>query len=244
MKLGALHRPPPPHRLTAGLSLVGTYQPRDTVDYYSALNLDGSDALGNDRLSNCVECAFLRLAQARWHRLAPSDPWVPTEALATALYGQWSDYPAQDIGTDTVEAANQWLAHGIWIKPNLLDIGPLVNVGVDHVRAATDIAEGCVLILSLHGGDETAEIWGPVTPGAEVIGAHAVCCLGYDFSGMWVATWGRMMLLTPEGLAARFLDCLCPISRLVTDTHGLAPNGQSWGTIVSDLNAIERAPNA
>lgn len=246
MKLGAIHRAPSPSRLRAGAAMLSTCMPRAAVDYFGDLVLDGSTPLGNDRVGCCVPAAAVRLAQARWKRIAGED-YGPTEEQVITLYEAWAGYdpanPATDVGTDVVAGMDAWLSSGIWIKPRLLlDIGPWVAVDIGNilkVRAAVDYAVGALFTLNLVDGDtDGRDTWDCVREPAPRIGGHEVCCLGYDPDGFQVVTWGRVVTITTQGLLQRLQAVSVPISRLITDTHGLTADGQTWDQLIATISSL------
>lgn len=245
MKLGAIHRPTPPNRIRAGLAALSGYKARATVDYMEGLTFDGRNPLGNDTLENCVPCAFLRLAQARWKRIS-GDDIDPQRAWAVGLYSAWTGYmpdtPDSDKGADVLDAMAQWGRLGIYVRPGLMDIGPWFAVPVlsqARVRAAIDIGVGCLLTLQLFEGDIDTSLWGIVASGAAELGAHEVTALAYDPESISVITWGRVVRIDILGLADRLLAVQVPLSRLVTDAAGLSGNGETWAQLIADMGTID-----
>lgn len=238
-RLGAIPAPAPGHvpALAQRVALARLDRParvawHDGVDF-----TDGAgqpDALGNDRVGDCVPVAALRCAQMRMRHALHAE-WRPTGEAALGLYRRWAGWdgtPYTDQGTDTAAAMAAWVREGIWIDAQLLDCGWWLTVDPHdqiHVEAAMAWFGPVQATFALPRGVETAANAWDVTGTGDAWrlnswGAHRVAVSGYDADGTrTVVSWGETFLVTPSFWAAYAVG----VDVMVAPSTWLDPRGVS-----------------
>jgi hypothetical protein len=256
-RLGLRHAPRAPSRvLGAALSVLSAPA---AVDWFTAaekqtgVTICDGDALGNDTLSNCVPCGALRYEQIV-RAIAKGDARSPTAAMATALYSRWSSWPAQDVGTDSAQAAILWATKGLqWDAQDedVPSVMPLNAALADHLRAAVAslgpiqldfampaawqsiigraISEGHDITLSSIAGS-----WGQ--PGTW--GNHRMCAAQYDAQCLYAVSWGLKVRITWDAVARYALAAWACVSRSWLDVTGASPAGLDLDTLAAEATAL------
>ncbi|CAH2603237.1 conserved protein of unknown function [Rhodovastum atsumiense] len=243
-RLGLVHRPHPALPRLGAQAGPLRLRPPPACDWHRAISLDG-DALGNDRLGNCVPCAALRAIQIR-RGVVAGDRRRPTEAAALALYRAWAGYDgtaATDLGTPSDMAAALWARDGIAWGAQWEDVPAIAWIDPgrpEQLRGAVAFLGPVQLDLALPRSAAGAALWevgeGPDgSPGSW--GAHRVCVGRYDADHCWCITWGREQPMSWSFLARYGLNCEATVSRSWLDTLGVSPQGL-------DLATLERASRA
>ena len=226
-RLGAIHRPAPEGvpRLAAVVPDM-QMRPVPSIDHYGWLDLTGEDGLpdplGNLAAGCCVPAAAFRSLQIKrsfgWH-----DKWKPTAAQVLAAYAAWSDYPAQDIGTDTARACAAWQREGLVIQTGTPTRSPVQDVPVwvsldpqdpDELRLAIQWFGAVELTFRVPVTAQDAEAWYEPPPGTAEWGLHRVACGAYDPDGLNVISWGKLYRVSPAFEAARLVAADAMISRI------------------------------
>jgi hypothetical protein len=255
--LGLIHAPRAPSR-ALGAALGGVCPPASadwftTAEKRTGVAICDGDALGNDTLSNCVPCGALRYEQIV-RAIAKGDARRPTADMAKALYSRWSSWPAQDIGTDSAEAAILWATKGLKWDEQDEDVPSVVPVNAalgDHLRAAVVSLGPIQLDLAMpsawrsvitraisEGHDVTlssiAGSWGQ--PGSW--GNHRMCAAQYDAQCVGAVSWGLKVRITWDAVARYALAAWVCVSRSWLDVAGLSPAGLDFPALAAEAQAL------
>lgn len=249
-------RDPTPHplarRLSASLALSDLMKHTPaSIDYHAALKLGSSapDALGNDRIGDCVEAGYLRQVQLR-EANAMGSSWKPTADLAKGLYQKWSGWDPStglpDDGTDLAIAQKIAAQQGIDIGIDL-DVVMPVTVGLDPGELNTctwlygSVGFCWALPSYLLAGDgvDPTKRWdvspeGLSSPGAKPgsAGGHYTPSGAYDGTCRRIITWGFDVEVTPAFEAAYLVVATGQLSRRWFNTLGVDPPGFDWNQAV------------
>jgi hypothetical protein len=249
MKLGAIHTPAPADLLPLArrVNLAKLYVPI-CVDWLRHRPADGN-ALGNDRLGNCVPCAQLRAIELR-QAVAWDDTWAPSEAEAVGLYQALTGFdPATglpDDGTDTGAAMAAWGKTGIRVNNQVLDIvgwAPVDPKDDGAIARALEHFGPCQVTLALPQAAQDTTTWskapgdGPSWEPASW-GYHRVC-LGAAYEAEFIVrSWGRDVGIHPEWWARYAVAVDATLSRDWLNAMGGAPDGLDWDQLAADMQAL------
>jgi hypothetical protein len=234
--LGLIHDPHPGlPRLGAALGLATRATPAG-ADWHRYIDLTDCDPLGNDTVSNCVECAALRTVQIT-RAVAADDHRKPSRDQAMSLYGAWSDYPAQDNGTSSADAARLWSSKGIAWGDQFEDVPVIGSIEPGHIKAAIAWLGPVQVDLDMPDSAQGADSW-VVGSAPGSWGAHRVCVGRYSPASYWCISWGREFMLTPEFLAKYWLNSEACASRSFLDCRGVSPAGDVWDSLTAAMSAL------
>jgi hypothetical protein len=209
----------------------------------------------NDRLGCCVVSGIaghtVGVETGNADRL-----FIPTDAQILANYEAISGYnpndPSTDQGCNEGDAINWYLQHGF---PN--GTKPLGAIYVDATNAKL-VAQcqwlfentifGIELPDSYLENIKDAFIWRSDTPnpcnGHCIVGVDVVNWGGTGDSGLLIATWGLLGLMTFDAIAELAvyanggeLHCLITPDQLARGQNR-APNGFDWAALISDFDSL------
>lgn len=251
MKLGALHRPPPPsirplsERASLHLMSVPT-----SADWYIKCPPDG-DPLGNDEYGNCVPVYRLRQVE-RWRANAHGDAWMPNRDMALRDYAALTGFDAAtgkpDNGTDVPIAMGAWASKGIHILDQSLSMIRWATVDPandDHLAIAIAHLGGVGITLALPEAlmspanwaqpPGSTPDWAPLSAG----GYHRVGVGAFDGQERRCDTWGMVLTLHP-GNWSRYVVAVDAAVSMTDwlDTTGLAPAHLDLEALDGDLKAV------
>jgi hypothetical protein len=244
--LGANHRPAPPAiRPLATRARLSLLTPPRTCDWTTTCPADGN-ALGNDRLSNCVAIAELQAATIR-RAAAWQDTRRPTEADAIALYSRDAGYDAVtgtgDDGTDTAAAMAAWCSEGVPISEQDNDIVAWASIDPadwDHLRLGIAHTGPAQATLALPDAARDTETWNRA-PGSGTGGEpggwgnHRVVLVGYDGATLICWTWGKRVLIHPEWWSRYRLAVDASLSWMWLDRLGTDPMRLDRPALADDM---------
>jgi hypothetical protein len=180
--------------------------------------------LGNDRMGDCVlvsaahyQIGYEAVEHGYWPRVV--------ERLVTDLY--WRLTGGQDTGLYMLETANYWRKTGLPIggrNERIAAYGAISPKDPETIRATCaarlGLWLGLALPLTAQAQFNAGKVWTVVGGGAGwnarpySWGGHAVRCLGYTPSCLYVATWGKVQKLSWAFLFAYCDECMGVIDSL------------------------------
>lgn len=187
----------------------------------------------NNIMGNCT-CAALghvdQAAAAQTHRLSTF-----TDELVIAGYSAIGGYPEHDNGASCRDALRYYrrtgeLEHYVRLDADRQQIETAVNL-------CGGVYVGCDLPLSA----QRQAVWdvGPNGGAGEYArrswGGHAMALLGYDRTGVWFVTWGRVRRATWPFVLTYCDEFWVCISDLWTDPGQLTPGGFDLERLRADV---------
>jgi hypothetical protein len=209
----------------------------------------------NDRLGCCVIAGGYHDVGLWTGNASGESPFCATDADIISDYGAIGGYvdgdPSTDNGCDEQTALQYWCSSGF---ANGTKLGAFV--GVDATRAL-DVATAVWLFETVFLGIELPDAWiapfpsasgfvWDVAGGANPQNGHCVVVVGYDSSGVQIATWGLVGTITWAALAkyasppsgGELYALLSP-----DEVSGAAaPNGFDFATLQADLSKLGTEP--
>jgi hypothetical protein len=187
--------------------------------------------LDNDRLGDCT-CAGILHARQLW-RAAAGVTYLPTNAEVDALYQNFGYDPA-DPSTDQGAVETDVLK--FCQKTGFADgdkLGPVVALDVgdsDQLRYTIWQLAVAYMGVALPISAQTQSVWDVVKLSPKLIapgswGLHCIIAVDYGPEGVWVVTWGKLMLMTWSFWAAYIDETYAIASDDFINAQGQTPLG-------------------
>ncbi len=224
--------------------------PPDSVDYTAKVTqpwgMDLNDSLGDCVLAAAAHCEMAWTANG-------TGLYVPPDADVLSAYEAVGGYipgdPSTDQGTDPLSALTYWRDTGIsghkigaWVQPDPtkqnelmtgLDLFVCLYLGMQLPDAVLPTTDGPLPQWVVPPGQESSPQWQP-----DPENGHMVMACKYDQSGLYVVTWGQVVLMS-WAFAALFCDeAYVILSPDVLNGSGIAPSGFDLATLRSDLALV------
>lgn len=186
-----------------------------------------------------------------WTADAGGPEITPSDADILAAYSAVSGYNpatgANDTGAVELDVLNYWRQTGI-AGHQIGAYAELKNFR-NHwlVRKTTYQFEGLYIGVQLPKCVEGASTWrvpyygpwGDGEPGSW--GGHAVPVVGYDKRGLWVVTWGELLLMTWAFWSVYVDEAYAIVSKDQLNSNGVSPLGVDYATMLQKLTAVTTA---
>lgn len=243
MRLGLIYRPCV--QLPRIATVLDTLpEPPPAVNWLSLIPMDG-DALGNDDVGDCVECAALRGIQIQ-RAVVAGDNRKPTKEEALELYSNWSGWDGTqgtDLGTASDVAADKWGSKGIAWGPYFEDVPALALINpqnIQHMKQAIASLGPIQIDMRLPIGWQTeANLWAPCSGQNNATwGYHRTCAARYDSSGLYIVTWGTMRMLPWDAVLGYVVDAYAVATRSWLGVDGRGPTGLTYDGLVQTLKEV------
>lgn len=238
-KLAPQHDPRVPH-LSKHMMLAKAAPSADWTKAVKAFSM-----LANERAGDCTAVGCLNLLRV-WYANNGFD-YEPTDDDALALYAATSNYPKEDNGAVESLVLKHWRENGI-VTPFGTDrilYAALNHLDLNELKLSIQLFGGCYLGIALPITAQTQDdIWSVVPDASDEIaapgtwGGHCVVALAYDPQFVTIATWGKLMKVTP-GFLQKYLDeSWAVISNDWLANSGVSPSGLNWAGLQADLAQI------
>ena len=240
-KLAPQHDPRVPH-LSKHMKMM---QPAPAVDWTKPVK--AFSMLANDRAGDCTAVGCLNLLRT-WYANNGFD-YEPTDNDALSLYSATSDYPKEDNGAVEATVLKYWSQHGIQTPfgTDRIAYAALNHLDLNELKLSIQLFGGCYLGVALPLTAQTQdEIWDVVPEASDEIaapgtwGGHCVVALAYDPDYVIVATWGKLLKVTPAFLQKYLDESWSVISNDWLANSGISPSGLNMAGLRADLAAITR----
>jgi hypothetical protein len=237
-KLAARHDPRVPH-LFKHMMLAKAAPSADWTKAVKAFSM-----LANERAGDCTAVGCLNLLRT-WYANNGFD-YEPTDDDALALYAATSNYPKEDCGAVEANVLKHWHDNGI-VTPFGTDrilYASLNHLDLNELKLSVELFGGCYLGIALPLTAQTQEIWDVVPDAPDEIaapgtwGGHCVVALAYDHDHVIVATWGKLLKVTPAFLQKYLDESWSVISTNWLADSGVSPSGLNWAGLEADLSSI------
>lgn len=211
-----------------------------TCDWSSGITDWGM--MQNDVLGDCTIAACGHAMQT-WSA-ATGPEFTATDDQVVSYYSQWCGYvpgnSATDQGGIELDVLNRWRSEGFLGNKLIAYADPDPGNG-EHIRQAVANFGGVYLGVALPTSAAGRDEWIPLGL-AGSWGGHAVFANKYDEQGLWVVTWGKLLLATWDFILGkdkygnRYCDeAHCLLSQMWLDR---APSAFKLGDLQSDLAAV------
>lgn len=242
VRLGRLPSAPPAHvpKLADYLLAHAFAAVPDKVDWTPKARASLGRMFANDRLGDCVVAGSAHALGVWSANDSDSGGEVqPADGEVIAAYQEWCG--PGDNGCYIPVVLDRLVRDGLRVngQPHKL-AGYAAIEGRDAVTVKVAMALfGCVKLgLNLPAEWTQAAVWDITT--SSIVGGHDVTGVGYDARGVYVASWGRVYLLTWRALAdRRFVDeCYVMLSPDWSNNDQLAPSGVNVPALVDALRVF------
>jgi hypothetical protein len=241
-----------PHFFLRDYLRPGAISAPSACDYSAAAATSLGDIYLNQQLGDCVIAAGYHMLGVETGNAG--DLFIANDAQIIADYSAIGGYnpnnPSSDQGCDEVTALNYWCNKGF------ADGSKLYGWLAADASSKLEIQSAIYLFENLIITMELPDQWiTPTTPTAsgftwDVDGpsdqnnGHCVTGIGYNPSGVKIATWGLLGVLTYEAIAQYCTQANSGGLYVVLTPDQLArgqakaPNGVDWATLIQDFNAM------
>ena len=231
MKLGRKPYVFKPGELRLGTFLTRSVFPRVPATFKWSSCVSSWPVLANDTTSDCTLAGILHLRQL-W-RAAAGIAYTPTAVEALTLYAALGYNPA-DPSTDGGEVESDVLTY--CQKTGFADgskIGAFLQLqtgNVNHLKYAIWQLGGAYLGVSLPLSAQTQDVWDVVRGPQSLVapntwGGHCVVAVDYDLRGIWIVSWGKLILVTWRFWSAYFEENWGIVSADFLNRQGETPLG-------------------
>lgn len=249
----------PPHpeethpRLHLGANAAPTLPaPPDQVDWHTSI-FDWP-LYGNATWGDCVEAeighheeVFSTYGGGRLVEVSDSDVIDAYTALTgfDPNAGPPGNNPT-DQGTNIQDALGYWLRTGI--AGHRIDAFASVDVAnLDLVKNAVALLGSLSIGINLPQSAEdqfnAGHAWDVVADDGGILGGHCVAIVGYDASGLYAVTWGKVQRLTYAFWRTYVEEAWSPISREWVNAMGVDPEGVGLYGLGQDFAELTGQPN-
>jgi hypothetical protein len=201
--------------------------------------------LGNDTVGDCVIAAGGHSEEvADFYGLARPAIQVTTDstlAYYSAITGYDPSDPNSDQGTDLPTFLSYWRKHGLW-GDALSAYTAFDPKKPDDWRAVIDYFGvaffGAWLPAKVVTALESGSVvdWNTTSDPLTYDAGHGIAGMGYDATGVWVATWGQFIHMT-WAFAAKYVDeAYAPL--LPSWASGKEPNALNVAQLEADAATI------
>jgi hypothetical protein len=227
--------------------------PPESVDYSTPAIASLSLVYMNDSLGDCVIAGGYHLVGV-WTGNATGSPFIATDDQILADYsaiGGYTGDPSTDQGCNEQTALAYWRDTGFADGSKLAGWVGLDATSSDECKAAINLFEDCLLGIELP--DEWIQpfpsssgfVW-DVAGDANPNNGHCVVVVGYDSTGVQIATWGLIGTITWAALAKYCSPSSGGEIYALLDPDevapgALAPNGFDLACLQADLAALTPA---
>jgi hypothetical protein len=160
-----------------------------------------------------------------------------SEVLST--YNDWKAGPG-DSGCDIPTVLDNWKSQGISVNGTrkLLD-GYVAGDWTDplQTKVGLNVFGGGKIGIALPQDWTSNAVWDITN--SPIVGGHDVCPVKYDSQGVYVASWGRLYLITWRAWVSRnwLEELYFLLAPQWYNNDKLAPNGIDKGTLMQDITA-------
>ncbi len=204
---------------------------------------------GNDTVGDCT-CAGIANIFVGDLKAAYGADWDPTTRQVLALYSAITGYDPSDPSTDKGAVIEDVLAyvlkHG-FMGRHLVGSVAVAPSNVANVKRSIDwfgaLDIGVMLPLAWQGASEWDGAPGGNMSGpwqAASWGGHCVVAEKYDDKGLYVWTWGELMLLTWAAVAS-YVETIDAVIAAAWIKAGRCPDGLSLATLEARMAALKEA---
>jgi hypothetical protein len=237
MKLGRLPYVYDPTTPKLGTFLTRSVFPRVPDTFKWSPYIKNWPVLANDTTSDCTLAGILHLRQL-W-RAAAGITYTPTAAEALELYGRLGYDPSKTDAsgynpTDTGEVESDVLKYcrntGFADGTKISAFLELQRGNAMHLKYAIWQLGGAYLGVSLPLSAQTQEVWDVVRGPQNIVapnswGGHCVVGVDFDLRGIWVVSWGKLILVTWRFWTAYFEENWGIVSSDFLNRQGKTPLG-------------------
>lgn len=197
-------QPARPHLKLSPVLEEAREQDRIAASPPSALYADSSltwDMYGNDQWGDCVEAGYGHLVnQVTFY--GSGVEFKPTTGDVLGIYSAITGFNPDDPNTDQGTYTQDALAYA---RKTGLDGHKVVAYAAVDVANATEVKQALALfgqlLVGLNFPDSAMDQFNAgrdwdVVKGAKNEGGHCVLIVGYDETGLWLVTWGKLIRMT------------------------------------------------
>ena len=249
MKLGRIR---PKHRskihLAKYVDLAKLPTPPPSVDYATKASMAIDEVYLNDQLGDCVIAGGYHLVGV-WTGNATGSAFIASDEQIKRDYAAIGGYvdgdPSTDQGCNEQDALKYWIEFGYADGSKLAAWAGVDATNVGQVMMAAYLFEDLMLGIELPDAwlsDFSMPVWdaaGPANPN----NGHCVVVVGYDGSGVQIATWGMIKTITWAALAMYCSpssggEMYALLSPDAIGPRSVAPNGFDLATLQADIAAL------
>lgn len=189
--------PSKPRLHLAGL-LAAAPTPPESVDWYS--RVDSWPVFLNDQLGCCTEAMVGHTIQNTSTYGDGATVTLTDDNVLTAyerVSGYRPGHPETDNGAVLQDVFNDWRKNGVG-GHKALAFGEVRVTSRDQIKTAINVfgAVGLGLVVTQQMMDDFNAGRGWSRSGGRQLGGHAVVAVGYNPDGVYVVTWGEVILMT------------------------------------------------
>lgn len=160
----------------------------------------------NDQLGCCVMACAAHLDMA-WNLDVKESDAIPTDPELRKEYFALTG--GRDSGLPESTTLNHWFRKGLF-GYKIGAYAPVPHTDINAIKQSIAFYGGCFLGVQLPASAQQQfvpggkSIWS-VVPGSPIEGGHAIAAVGYDANGIYIISWGQVVLCTYEWIA-KYLD--------------------------------------
>lgn len=218
---------------------------KPSVNYYSAVGV--WPMYRNDIIGDCT-CATVGHMIQCWLANATGSNHALTEDEVVGLYSSITGYNSVDDSNDNgaveLDVLNYW--KNVGVSDHKIGAYALVNMHNDNeVKSAIDIFGGAYLGVQLPQTAQGQEIWDvrdtwSQDSHAGTWGGHAINSVGYDATGVYFISWGKVMKMTWAFWHAYVDEVYAIITNDFLNGNLVTPAGFSIQQLNEDLKLVTR----
>lgn len=237
--------PTKPRLHLAGL-LAAAPTPPQSVDWYT--RVEQFPMYLNDELGDCTEAMVGHAIQSTSTYGDGATVTITDDDVLTAyerVSGYRPGHPATDQGAVLQDVFNDWRKIGVG-GHKALAFGEVRVTSRDQIKTAINVfgAVGLGLVVTQQMMDDFNAGNGWSRAGGEQLGGHAVVAVGYTPDGVYVVTWGEVILMTWQVFGRVVDEAWAPIlPEWVNDTSNVSPLGDALYALGEDLADLTGGEN-
>jgi hypothetical protein len=186
---------------------------------------------------NCTIAGVVHALMA-WNLLVNESDAIPTDPeIKTTYFGQTG---GGDTGLVETTLLQTWVSDGLF-GAKIPAWAPVPHTNVEAIKQSVYFYGACYLGVQLpqsaqqqfvQGGNST---WS-VVPGSPIEGGHAILAVGYGPEGLYIVSWGQVVLCTWEWVAKYLDEAYAILSRQFVEA-GKGPT-LDLAALTADLNQV------
>lgn len=225
------------------LALDGATPPPDAVDYYTKAQPALSRMYLNSTYGDCVIAG--KMHQLGVWSANDSDSVGIVQADDKEVYAQYQGICGRgDNGCVITSVLDTFQSKGLYAKGKYYKIDGYAAVDWTN---QTEVKVALYLFGSLTIGINLPGAWANSPEGglwdstnSRIVGGHDVCCVGYNSTGVVIATWGGLRTITWRAFTSKswIEECYVQLAPLWYGDDKLAPSGVNVDALKTDLDII------
>lgn len=200
----------------------------------------------NLSIGTCTCAGIGHLIQA-WTANAGNEVILP-DADVLQMYETLSGYNPQTHANDNGCVEQNVLQ---WMSDTGIDSHKIVAFAEVNIKDPAEMKAALYQFGGLYMGIQcpksaedalaTGQPWDYV-PGSPIEGGHCIVAVKWDEQGIWIVSWGKLILMTWEFWANYAEECWVIITQDWIEANGMTPVGLNLQGLLSEFHAITGAP--